>query len=93
MVLDAKSIESGKLVCIKRIERISEEIEIARFLSSAENLLDTRNRCPPLLASFSDPTIPNVNYIVMPLLRPFDDPEFGALGEVVDFVTQVLEVR
>lgn len=93
MVLDAKSIESGKLVCIKRIERISEEIEIARFLSSAENLLDVRNHCPPLLASFSDPTIPNVNYIVMPLLRPFDDPEFGALGEVVDFVTQVLEVR
>jgi hypothetical protein len=28
----------------------------------------------------------------MPLLRPFDDPEFGAVGEVVDFVTQMLEV-
>ncbi|KAG5641208.1 hypothetical protein DXG03_005767 [Asterophora parasitica] len=29
--------------------------------------------------------------MVMPILRPFDDPDFGARGEVVDFVTQILE--
>lgn len=91
-MLDAKSIDTGKLVCIKRIEKQSEEIEIARFLSSVENLRDTKNHCPPLLASFNDPIILDIKYIVMPLLRPFDDPDFGALGEVVDFVTQALEV-
>lgn len=31
--------------------------------------------------------------MIMPYLRPFDDPEFGAIGEVVDFVKQTLEVR
>jgi hypothetical protein len=28
----------------------------------------------------------------MPLLRPFDGQEIGAIGDVVDFVTQFLEV-
>ena len=29
----------------------------------------------------------------MPPLRPYDDPEVGFVGEVIDFVTQILEVR
>jgi hypothetical protein len=29
----------------------------------------------------------------MPSLRPYNDPEFCFIGEVVDFVTQLLEVR
>jgi hypothetical protein len=33
-----------------------------------------------------------MNIIVMPLLRPFDDPPFDTIGEVVDFITQVAEV-
>ena len=31
--------------------------------------------------------------MVMPYLRPFNDPEFEAVGEVVEFITQTLEVR
>ena len=30
--------------------------------------------------------------MVMPYLRPFNDPEFRTIGEVVDFVSQTLEV-
>jgi hypothetical protein len=28
----------------------------------------------------------------MPVLRPYNDPEFCFIGEVVDFVAQVLEL-
>ena len=31
--------------------------------------------------------------MVMLLLRPLNDPQFTAIGEVVDLVTQILEVR
>lgn len=31
--------------------------------------------------------------MVMPVLRRFDDPEFVAPCEVVDFISQALEVR
>lgn len=31
--------------------------------------------------------------MVMPYLRSFDDPEFELIGEVVEFVRQMLEVR
>lgn len=30
--------------------------------------------------------------MVMPYVRPFNDPDFGAIGEVVDFIAQTLEV-
>ena len=42
--------------------------------------------------AFQDPVIDTTSYIVMPLLRPFDNPEFSTIGEVIDFVTQILEV-
>jgi hypothetical protein len=45
------------------------------------------------LGLFPGSILPDVEYIVMPVLRPYNDPEFSFVGEVVDFVTQVLEVR
>ncbi|KAG1733119.1 hypothetical protein EDB19DRAFT_1896652 [Suillus lakei] len=30
-------------------------------------------------------------YLVMPLLRPFNDPEFMTIGEVVEFIQQILD--
>ncbi|KAG5642677.1 hypothetical protein DXG03_002335 [Asterophora parasitica] len=43
------------------------------------------------IASFRDLISPKVEYIIMPSLRPYANPEFGAVGEVVDFVTQMIE--
>ncbi|GLB34249.1 putative protein kinase [Lyophyllum shimeji] len=93
MVLDAERLVDGTTVCIKRInpETVTDEVKIAKYLSSAEMLCDSKNHCVPIWDSFRDPTIPKVEYIIMPPLRPFDDPEFGAVGEVVDFVTQMIE--
>ncbi|RDB24657.1 hypothetical protein Hypma_008222 [Hypsizygus marmoreus] len=90
LLLDAKCIRDGKAVCIKMITRKSEEIEIARYLTPTE-LPDSKNHSVPILDSFHDPTSPDLDYIVMPLLRAFNNPEFLFIGEIVDFVTQLLE--
>ena len=72
----------------------TEELEIGRYLvpDGSDSLQNPRNHCVPFLDAFRDPVIESIRYIVMPLLRPFDTPAFGAIGEVADFVTQLLEV-
>ncbi|KAF5388308.1 hypothetical protein D9615_000851 [Tricholomella constricta] len=92
MVLDAKRLKDQVSVCIKRINprQITDEVKIARYMSSSM-VNDEENHCVEILDSFRDPVIPNVEYIVMPPLRAYDNPEFGAVGEVVDFVTQLHE--
>jgi hypothetical protein len=101
VVLDAKRLEDGSVICIKRIApKIIEglditsvdEIEIGKYLSTETMLRDATNHCVPILESFRDPILLEVQYIVMPVLRPFDNPEFCFVGEVVEFVTQLLEV-
>jgi hypothetical protein len=69
----------------------SDEVEIARFLSGPL-LPSGPNHSVTILDSFQDPLDPVGQYLVMPLLRPFDDPAFGTIDEVIDFVGQVLEV-
>ncbi len=41
---------------------------------------------------FSDPEDEGYEYLVLPVLRKFDDPPFYAVVEVLDFVRQTLEV-
>jgi hypothetical protein len=74
------------------IRKKTDEFEIGRHLVPAGSPRCLKNHCVEILDAFLDPFSPGVSYIVMPLLRTFDDPEFGAIGEVIDFVTQVLEV-
>ncbi|KAI5118848.1 hypothetical protein M0805_008124 [Coniferiporia weirii] len=90
-VIDACRLEDSTTVAVKRIARGSSEIDIAKMLSSPELLRDTLNHTVPILDSFSDPKDDKVGYIVMPLLRKFDDPEFYSVPEVLSFVRQVLE--
>lgn len=92
MVLDATREKDGNTVCIKLIQKPTDEVNIARYLSSQELLRHSNNHTALLIDSFQDPDLPGVEYIVMPVLRPYDDPEFGVIGEVVEFVTQILEV-
>ena len=87
--------EGGKNVFIKRVDRRTHphEIKIASCLGSAESHRDRRNHCVPILTVFSDDQDPWYQYIVMPILRPFNEPNFTSFGEVADFVNQTLEVR
>ncbi|KAG5653367.1 hypothetical protein H0H81_000868 [Sphagnurus paluster] len=93
MVLDAKRLSDGTTVCVKRIDpqEPTDEVKIAQYLSSPEMRGDPKNHCVQIWDSFRDPILPKVEYIIMPPLRRYADPEFGAVGEVVDFVTQVVE--
>ena len=88
-------VKSNRAVCIKMIEKKTDELAIGRYLvpDCSQSPQTRRDHCVPILDAFQDPISPDVSYIVMPLLRAFDDPEFGAVGEVVDLVTQLLEVR
>lgn len=76
------------MVAIKATRNM-EEIRIAQYLSS---LQDSRNRCVPVLDVFTDPFDPQLRLLVMPYLRQFNDPNFGSVGEVIDFMDQALEV-
>ncbi|KAF5374685.1 hypothetical protein D9615_008948 [Tricholomella constricta] len=93
MVLDAKRLSDGATVCIKRIDpkESTDEVKIAKYLSSVELTRDPKNHCVVIWDHFKDPIIPKVEFIVMRPLRRYADPEFGAVGEVVDFVTQLIE--
>jgi hypothetical protein len=78
-------------VCIKMIQdpRKVQQIRILQWFSTRT---ETRNHVVTYLDTFSDNYMPNTHYLVTPVLRRFDDPEFGSISEIVDFVTQILEV-
>ncbi|KAF8165784.1 kinase-like domain-containing protein [Crassisporium funariophilum] len=90
-IIDARRRSDGLGVVIKMVYRRKQEGDILRYLSSPQLLLDTTNHTVRVLGIFQDPYNPEIEHLVMPVLRRYDSPEFGAIGEVVDFVTQVLE--
>lgn len=49
------------------------------------------NHSCPILDVFRDPEDAHHEYIILPVLRKFDDPSFYAVDEVLDFVKQTLE--
>ncbi len=78
---------------IKRVLAGSQETNILQHFSSSTLRQDNRNHCVPLLDVFNDSEDEDYNYIVEPVLRGFDEPGFFTVGEVVEFVRQMLEVR
>lgn len=91
--MDAKRISDGMKVAIKQVATESPEIEIGVMLSTPESLRDPRNHCVPILDHFSNPAEPDITYIVMPLLIQYDKPEFYDISEMLDFMSQLLQVR
>lgn len=91
-MIDATRLSDGLTVAIKQVKAGSEEISINKLLSTEERLKDPQNHAVPLLDSFTDDKDSNVAFLVMPLLRNFDDPPFSAVQEVIDFVRQTLQV-
>lgn len=91
-LVDATRMSDNKLVYIKRVTTGDKESSIACMLSSESLRNDSRNHSVPILDVFVDDEDPGLSYLVMPFLRYFNSPEFQTVGEVVDFVGQVLEV-
>lgn len=80
-------------MAIKWVRADKTEATIARMLSQPERLEDPTNHCIPILDFFIDDVDSDIGFLVMPLLRRFNDPPFFYVDEVVDFMKQTLEVR
>lgn len=90
--MDAKRLSDGTTVFLKAVERGSEESRIATFFSSEELARDPMNHCVPILDIIRDDSEAQNEFLVMPLLRPFDLPPYFTVEEVLDFMKQTLEV-
>lgn len=88
-MLDATRLTDGFRVSLKVTKKDNQEIEISRFFTT---ILRDDNHCIPLLDVFMDPIDPECSIMVTPYLRPMNDPPFCAIAEVVDFVSQTLDV-
>jgi hypothetical protein len=91
--MDATRQRDGKRVMLKKLfpEEGPHELRITQFFSSPEVARDPRNHCVPLLDVIEIPKT-GQKLMVMPFLRPFNNPHFQTIGEFVAFFTQVCEV-
>ncbi|KAJ2984326.1 hypothetical protein NUW54_g10540 [Trametes sanguinea] len=55
------------------------------------SLTDSQNHCVRIKEILSDPLDSHLSLMVMPYLRPCNDPDFSTVGDVIDFVSQTLE--
>ncbi|KAH7887440.1 kinase-like domain-containing protein [Phlebopus sp. FC_14] len=90
--LDATRAD-GTQVYIKKVDKRAHPTEagIAIFLRSPALLSDSYNKSVPVLDSFASKNEPEILYLVMPLLRPFNDPPFTIIKESIEFVDQALQ--
>ncbi|KAH9888346.1 kinase-like domain-containing protein [Cubamyces lactineus] len=87
-IMDARRQVDNKLVAIKRVRRESRELDIARFLASVGG---SDHHCISVLEVLDDPLDSELSLLVMPYMRPYDNPEFQIVADVVDFAMQTLE--
>ncbi|KAI0629598.1 kinase-like protein [Trametes polyzona] len=87
-IMDARRTSTNELVAIKTFYKHGQESHVARFLS---NITDPQNHTVPILDIFPDPLDPELALMVMPYLRPCNNPEFATIGEVVEFVDQTVD--
>ncbi|KAL6303405.1 hypothetical protein BKA93DRAFT_341682 [Sparassis latifolia] len=90
-IIDAVREADGGLVALKSVEKGGNEVHIAQYLSSPELRSHPMNHCVPIVDVLPDPIDPKASILIMLYVRPFNDPEFGAIGEVVEFMRQTLE--
>jgi hypothetical protein len=93
-LLDATRIEDGSYVGLKRISktRHPHETDIALFVSSEALSSDPTNHCIPVSEVLQVPDDKDLVIMIMPFLRPYDDPPFDTFGETVECYRQILEV-
>lgn len=92
--MDATRLSDNSLVTLKHIDMKyhPHEVDIGRYFSSGPLVLDPKNHCVPIHESLDIPDSPNDVILVMPLLRPYDDPRLKTVGEAVEFFRQIFEV-
>ncbi|KAA1477310.1 hypothetical protein DENSPDRAFT_582053 [Dentipellis sp. KUC8613] len=96
VIMDATRASDGAYVTLKKLDFVHsrssmEEGDVNNYLSSSDLSSDPRNHCARAIQILQMPDEDNVYILVMPLLRPFDDPKFTTIGEAVAFFTQIFE--
>ncbi|KAF8832664.1 hypothetical protein HHX47_DHR1002066 [Lentinula edodes] len=91
-IMDAVRISDNKPVMLKAVSRIihPQEVKIGMYFSDKSIASDPRNHCIPIYDVFPVPDS-EMDLIVMPVLRPFENPQFDTVGEVIAFIQQLLE--
>ena len=89
--MDATRIADNKPVYIKRVPTNGDELKIALMFNAEPLRHDPRNHCVPILDHFQDPDDSMTSYMVMPFLRPLNDPVFKLVDDIISFVDQILE--
>ncbi|KAH8103562.1 kinase-like domain-containing protein [Cristinia sonorae] len=89
-VLDAKKLDDNKTVWMKAVSNDSIELKIARMLSPTVKP-NPNNHCVPILDMIPDPLNPQNIILVMPSLRPCNNPDFDTVEEIMDFIGQTIE--
>ncbi|KAL1945402.1 hypothetical protein VTO73DRAFT_2253 [Trametes versicolor] len=87
-VTDATRLSDNCRVAIKVVKRSDQELQISQFLTSIQH---PANHCVSVYGTLDDPLDTSTLLMVMQYLTPWNEPEFSVLGDVVDFVTQMLE--
>ena len=92
--MDARRLSDGAVVYMKPILRKDwhHERDSTLYFSSKSLRGDRRNHCVPILDVLYPPDSPEVCFLVMPLLRWYNNPSFKTVGEALEFFRQLFEV-
>ena len=91
--MDATRSLDNVLVCLKRIARdVGQHQRNVRRHLVGQAPTDPRNHCVPVFQTLVPPhEEERYIIIVMPFLRPLDNPSFETVGEVVDCIDHLIE--
>lgn len=92
--MDATRISDGTRVLFKKIQSSvnPDEADIGQLFSAEPHASDPSNHCVPIYDVLKVPDDEGTSLIAMPLLRPWENPVFETVGEVVDFFRQLFVV-
>ncbi|RDB20053.1 hypothetical protein Hypma_013004 [Hypsizygus marmoreus] len=91
ILMDATRISDNCQAVIKLVEPWTDEIPVARYLSSQTASSDPRNHSVPVLDVILSPSDDDLAFLVMPLLLDFERFPFRRVGEVTEAFQQFLE--
>jgi len=93
--MDATRVSDGLYVTLKTVKKSKHpyEVEIGQYFMSEQLASDPKNHCVPFFDVLSIPNESDICIIVMPALLPFAKPRFDTIGEVVECLRQLFEVR
>ena len=92
--MDAVRSSDNDIVALKKVSKTDHEYEVetSKYFSSDDLRKDPCNHCVPVFEVLNVPDQPDIQIIVMPLLRRCNNPRWLTVGEAVAFFDQMFEV-